>query len=345
MKPIIIIDGAQGEGGGQILRSALSLAICTGQSFEIKNIRAGRKKPGLMRQHLTCVSAAAEVSSATLEGAAIGSTALKFSPIMAVDSLNTGTFNFAVGSAGSVMLVLQTILMPLLMAKKASEITISGGTHNGMAPPFEFLQRVFLPALRTMGADVEITLLRHGFYPAGGGQIRVNIKPCGTLKPLNLTARGNMLNCYAEAIIAGVPVEVAQRELAIVGDALALPPSALRIRGLSAHEGPGNALLLTIEHEHVSEVMMALGEKGVSSENVAKKLMQAARAYQNSTASVGEYLADQLLLPMALGAGGTFSSVAISEHFRTNVAVIQQFLKRQITVKTLSDSYHEVVIA
>lgn len=345
MKTKIIIDGAVGEGGGQILRSALSLSVCSSQPFYIKNIRAGRARPGLMRQHLTCVEAAAAISNASVMGAAIGSTELHFTPDALNTSISGGSYNFAIGTAGSVMLVLQTILPPLLFAKTASDITLSGGTHNGMAPPFEFLTRTFLPQLKAMGAIVKMSLDRHGFYPAGGGKISVKVSPCNSWKPLNLTARGSLLNRYAEAIIAGVPVDVAKRELATIGEALTLADDALKIRGLHASKGPGNALMLTLEYANCAEVFMRLGEKGLASEAVAKKLLQEGGKYVKSDAAVSEYLADQLLLPMALGAGGVFSAVAISDHFNTNVGVIEQFLDVKISVVESSAHYYQVTVA
>jgi RNA 3'-terminal phosphate cyclase (ATP) len=344
MNTKIIIDGAQGEGGGQILRSALSLSICTGQPFHIKNIRAGRARPGLMRQHLTCVEAAAAIANAKVVGATIGSTELQFAPNVLTSGISGGTYNFAIGSAGSVMLVLQTILPPLLMAKGFSEITLGGGTHNGMAPPFEFLTRAFLPLLKTMGADVTLKLDRHGFYPAGGGGITAYITPCASWKPLSLLVRGPVLKRYAEAIIASVPVDVAKRELAIVGEALGLAETDLKIRGLHPSEGPGNALLLTLEYAHCTEVFMRLGEKGLAAEAVAKKLLRESGEYVQSEGAVSAYLADQLLLPMALGAGGEFTTVAISDHFKTNVGVIQQFLDINVSVSKMNEhSYHVTV--
>jgi RNA 3'-terminal phosphate cyclase (ATP) len=349
MNTKIIIDGARGEGGGQILRSALSLSICTGQPFHIKNIRAGRAKPGLMRQHLTCVEAAVAISNAKAVGATIGSTELQFTP----DTLRPegsqsgicgGAYNFAIGSAGSVMLVLQTILPPLLMAKGLSEITLRGGTHNGMAPPFEFLTRAFLPLLKTMGADVTLKLDRHGFYPAGGGGITAYIAPCRNWKPLHLMTRGPVLKRFAEAIIASVPADVAKRELAIVGEALGLAETDLHIRGLHPSEGPGNALLLTLEYAHCAEVFMRLGEKGLAAEAVAKKLLRESAEYVKSEGAVSAYLADQLLLPLALGAGGEFTTVGISDHFKTNVHVIQQFLPVSVVTTIIDPSCHHIIV-
>src|SRR2546428_9297761 len=160
---MITIDGSFGEGGGQILRTALSLSLATGTPFRIENIRAGRKKAGLLRQHLTAVLAAAEIGAAEIEGATLGSTMLTFTP----KSVRAGEYRFAVGTAGSGTLVFQTILPALLRASAATRVTIEGGTHNSAAPPFDFLDRTFLPLIRKMGATVSLKLERYGFYPAG----------------------------------------------------------------------------------------------------------------------------------------------------------------------------------
>src|SRR5688572_7099138 len=164
---MIRIDGSVGEGGGQILRTALSLSLATGTPFQIENIRAGRKNAGLLRQHLTAVLAAAEIGSAETAGASLGSTALTFTP----KSVRGGEFRFAVGTAGSATLVFQTILPALLLAGTPSRVEIEGGTHNMAAPPFDFLKRTFLPVLRRMGANISLELKRYGFYPAGGGRL------------------------------------------------------------------------------------------------------------------------------------------------------------------------------
>jgi RNA 3'-terminal phosphate cyclase (ATP) len=181
----IRIDGSFGEGGGQILRSSLSLSLVTGKPFRIENIRANREKPGVLRQHLTAVQAAAEVGSAEVEGASLGSKALTFVP----GKIRSGEFRFAIGTAGSGTLVLQTILPALITAAGPSRIEIEGGTHNPAAPPFDFLQRSFIPLIERMGPKVKLELQRYGFYPAGGGRFVVEITPCEVLKPIARGAR------------------------------------------------------------------------------------------------------------------------------------------------------------
>lgn len=337
---MLILDGSRGEGGGQILRTALSLSMCTGQPFRIEKIRARRKKPGLMRQHLTAVLASAQICDARIDGAHVGSTALEFTP----GDVKPGKYEFAVGTAGSATLVLQTVLPALLRGKIESHLILRGGTHNPMAPPYHFLERSFVPLLVKMGAEITLSLTRHGFYPAGGGEFTAHITPTKILTPLTLHTRGARTAGYAESIVAGLPGHVAQRELETVGRLMGWGEDQLRIRGLSNDQGPGNALMITLEHEHVTEVVTAIGEKGVTSEAVAKKVVAIAREYSTSSAAVGEHLTDQLLLPMALSGGGEFTATAFSSHATTNAEVIRKFLPVEIDNSLLPEGGHLVRI-
>ena len=319
---MIELDGAQGEGGGQILRTALTLSMITGQPFRLTNIRAGRAKPGLMRQHLAAVQASARICGAGLSQAEAGSQTLTFTP----GAIKGGDYSFAIGTAGSCTLVLQTILPALLYADAASTVRISGGTHNSMAPPVHFLQRAYGRVLEQMGASVDIALKRFGFYPAGGGEVEATVRPCAQLKVIDLTARGERHNGYAESFVAGVPASVATRELAVIGLGMGWNEAQLLHRGLPGEQGPGNALLVTLEHEHSTEVFAGFGEKSLRAEVVAKHLLQEVRDYIASGAAVGEHLADQLMLPMALAGGGKFSTTRWSQHASTNAEVISRFL-------------------
>ncbi|HEY0680782.1 MAG TPA: RNA 3'-terminal phosphate cyclase [Steroidobacter sp.] len=324
---MIEIDGSQGEGGGQILRSSLSLAICTQQPFRIVNIRANRDKPGLLRQHLTAVKAAAEICDAVVVGDEIGSRELTFKP----GRLKGGSYSFAIGTAGSSTLVLQTVLPPLLTAAEESVVRITGGTHNRGSPPFDFLQRAFLPLVARMGARVELELRRYGFYPRGGGEIVARITP-SALSELTLTERGEQVGAYAEAYVAALPIHIGQRELEVIGKRLHWSQDQLFIRGLSNDMGPGNAVTITVEHANVTEVFTGFGERGVRSEDVASGAVDEARGYLGSEAAVGEHLADQLLLPMALGQGGSFTTSVVTEHLRSNATIIETFMPKRVLV-------------
>jgi RNA 3'-terminal phosphate cyclase (ATP) len=280
-----------------------------------------------MRQHLTAALAAAEICGGELEGAELGSGWLSLAP----GAVRPGDYTFAIGTAGSCTLVLQTVLPPLLMAAGESRVRIKGGTHNLGAPPFDFLSRSFLPLLARMGAHVSLELTSFGFYPRGGGEIRARISPA-PLGSLSLTERGASKRGYAEAYVAGLPAHVAQRELDVVGRLLGWKHGQLHLRALPSDAGPGNALTITLEHENVTEVFTGFGERGVRAEDVARTAASEASTYLAARAPVGEHLADQLLLPMALGGGGVFLATAATEHLRTNAAIVQRFTGRRVGI-------------
>lgn len=318
---MIVIDGSEGEGGGQVLRNACALALITGQPFRIHNIRGGRRKPGLMRQHLTAIEATCRIGNAECEGLAIGASEIVFRP----GAVRAGDYHFAVGTAGSTGLVLQTVLMPLLAADGPSRLVIEGGTHNLAAPPFDFIERVFLPILNRMGPRVEARLIRHGFFPRGGGRIEVEIAPA-PLTPIDALDRGVLAEVSASVLIAGLPHEIAERELATARKRLPdWPEEAFATRQLPEELGPGNALLLEARFSHVTEIVTGFGKLGVSAESLAKTAAQRMVGYLASPAFAGPYLADQLLLPFALAGGGSFTTVKPSQHALTAARVIERF--------------------
>lgn len=319
----IELDGA--EGGGQILRSALSLSMITGKALRIVNIRGRRSRPGLLRQHLTAVRAAAEICAAAVEGAELGSRSLTFRP----GRIRGGDYRFAIGSAGSAVLVLQTLLPALLFADAPSSLAISGGTHNPLAPPTDFIARSWLPLLRRMGAKIDFELLRHGFMPAGGGELLVRVEP-SVLQPLHLPEAGAERSRSARALLTAIPGHVADRELERVRRHAGWHAASTQVVRLPEDQGPGNALLLEVECEHLALVFCAFGQSGVSAERVAGQALQQADAWRTSGTAVDEHLADQLLLPIALAGGGSFTTPLLSDHLRSNRAVIEAFLPVRI---------------
>lgn len=328
---MLTLDGSHGEGGGQILRSSLALSLITGQPFRIVRIRAGRQKPGLLRQHLAAVSAAAEVGKAEVTGASLGSRELTFRP----NAVHPGEHRFAVGSAGSATLVAQTVLPALLCAQGPSDLRLEGGTHNPAAPPFEFLSRTFLPLVSRMGPRLAAELHRPGFYPAGGGELTLRIDPAPRLEPLDLTERGPVRTVRVEALVAGLPVSIAEREVATVVDLLDLDPRAGTARELQSAYGPGNAVLVTVESAGLTEVFAGFGRRGVPAETVAAEAAEEAGRYLAADVAAGEHLADQLLLPLALARGGSFTTTTPSGHTTTNLDVIRRFLPVDFTVDDL----------
>jgi len=337
---MIHIDGSEGEGGGQVLRNALALSLITGTPFRIEKIRANRSRPGLMRQHVTAVEAACTIGGGECEELAVGADALTFAPAKVVP----GEHRFAVGTAGSTSLVLQTILPPLMLADAPSRLVLEGGTHNMAAPPFDFLARTFLPLLERMGPRVSARLVRHGFYPAGGGAIEVDIEPVKTLTRLDLMDRGALRRVEARALLAGLPLVIAERELATVGKVLDWPEESRRMEQLPEKVGPGNVLLLEAEFEHVTEIATGFGQINVSAETVAQKASKRMAGYLASKAVAGPYLADQLLLPMALAGGGRFTTVKPSQHARTAADIIRRFLDVEIRFDHRDDGCHVVEV-
>ncbi|HYI09790.1 MAG TPA: RNA 3'-terminal phosphate cyclase [Thermoanaerobaculia bacterium] len=333
---MIEIDGSFGEGGGQILRTSLALSLITGEPFRITHIRAARKTPGLLRQHLTSVAAAAAVGEAQVDGAEPGSQELTFVP----RTLRGGKYAFAIGTAGSTTLVLQTILVPLLIAPEPSIIELEGGTHNPAAPSFDFLTRSFLPLLGRMGAKVEATLERPGFYPAGGGRLVVSIEPARKLGALELVERGAIVGRRARAVVANLPYDIARREIAVVEQKTGWPPESLQAHTLTGSLGPGNVVTIELECEHVTEVVTGFGQRGVRAEDVAGRAVDELRRYLASNAAVGEHLADQLLLPMAAGAGGEFTTIKPSTHTTTNIETIRRFIDADVRIEPRGTRCH-----
>lgn len=325
---MLTLDGSIGEGGGQILRSALSLSLVTGIPFRMVNIRAGRKNPGLGRQHLTAVRAAAEVGRARVEGAALGSRELAFVP----GGVQPGRYEFSTGGAGSVTLVLQTVLPPLLTAPEPSAFALQGGTHNPFAPPFDFLAKTFAPVLARMGPRLTLDLERPGFYPAGGGRLRARIEPVAALRALELRERGRIERISARALVAALPRHIGQRELQTVQRILALDPAALSLEEVGDPQGPGNALIIEVACQHITEVITGFGERGVPAEMVAERAARAALRYVEAGVPVGPHLADQLLLPLAL-AGGAYRTLPPTPHTATNIEVVRRFLDVPITTR------------
>ncbi len=312
----------------------------TGTPFTIDRIRAGREKPGLLRQHLTAVNAAAEIGRAEVSGAAIGSRVLTFRP----GPVTPGTYSFSVGTAGSATLVFQTVLPALLSAPAPSTLSFEGGTHNAWAPPFDFLEKAFLPLLGRMGARVAVKLERRGFYPAGGGRFTVRIDPCTRLEKLDLPERGKVRAIPGTAMVSALPASIAQRELKVLERALSLDRTRLKVVEDQESAGPGNVVNVEVESEHVTELFTSFGEKRLSAEAVAQRLAEEVGAYLEAGVPVGEYLADQLLIPLALAGGGSFVTTPLSPHSTTNMDVVSMFLSRKFVTDRSNENAHRVSV-
>lgn len=335
---MIIIDGSEGEGGGQVVRNACALSLVTGQPFRITNARGKREKPGLMRQHVTAIEAACVIGDAVCEGVKVGASDFTFTP----GCVTPGDYHFAVGTAGSTGLVFQTLLMPLLLAGGPSRLVLEGGTHNMLAPPFDFMAKAFAPVVRKMGAGIEMRLVRHGFYPRGGGRIEVEIVP-GALNPIECIDRGALRSVSATALFAALSFSIAEREIATARKLLPdWPEDAFAVRQLPDDQGPGNVLLLEAVFEHATEIVSGFGKLGVTAESLAKTAAHRMAGFLESHAFAGPYLADQLLLPFALAGGGRFTTVKPSQHARTAADVIRLFTGQHWIFEPQPDGCHLV---
>lgn len=314
------IDGSAGEGGGQVLRTALGLSLVTQTPFQIVNIRGRRPKPGLQRQHLACVKAAAVIGDAQVEGDELHSQDLTFRP----RAIRPGNYAFAIGSAGSTTLLLQAVLPALLRASGPTTLKLEGGTHNRLAPTFEFLAQSLIPVLAQLGARVDVKLVRYGFEPAGGGRIDVTVTPA-PLAPIALLQRGALIRRCATAVISSVPPKVAARELAMVAEDLEFAPHELHTQSVTA-SCPGNAITLALEYEHVVDVFVGLGERGLTAERVAHRTTGEVKRSLRTDAPVGHHLADQLIIPFALAGGGAFRTVEPTQHLVTQLELVPRFL-------------------
>lgn len=351
MDEILVIDGSYGEGGGQVLRTTLSLSALLGRAVRLVNIRAGRPRPGLQAQHLTGVRAVARICNAEVDGAKLGSQELTFIPRTAPQA---GTYTFDVaearqgGSAGAASLVFQTVLLPLALADGQSHLTIRGGTHVEWSPPFDYLKRVYLPTLARMGVQAKVHLEKWGWYPVGGGEMTAVIEGIGNkgteggkgnlrgLQGLTLTERGHLLQVRGLSATSNLPRHIAQRQQRQV-------LQILRERGFNPRievmddvpsKGQGTVVFLWAEFENVVAGFTAYGRLGKRAEEVAKEACRQFLAYYDSNAALDPHLADQLILPLALAAGeSAFTTSQITEHLLTNVWVIERFLGARFKVE------------
>ena len=291
----------------------------------------------MLRQHLACVRASKEISNAKVKGDELGSSTVEFYP----KEIQSGVYDFAIGSAGSTSLLFQTVLPALLMADGESIVSFSGGTHNDLAPSFDFIKHCFMPALKTINVEVEVELEDYGFMPIGGGKWTAKIKPINGMGILNMTSVGKFENKQAIVTQSGVSRSVAERELARVKKKLQWADDELHINEVDSI-GPGNIISLRVSDGYVNEVIDIVGAKNLSAERVAGRAIASMKRYIKSGAAVGEYLCDQLILPLALGNGGSFTTTEPSLHTKTNIDVIKMFIDCEISLKKLEDDLFEI---
>lgn len=326
---MIEIDGSCGEGGGQVLRTSLSLSMITGKPFRIERIRAQRSKPGLRHQHLTAVKAAQEVCQAEVQGAELHSQKLEFIP----GKIRSGQYEFRIPTAGSTGLVLQTIFLPLAWAEKPSRVRITGGTHVAWSPCYHYLAWHWLPHLERIGFGGEISLSSAGYYPQGGGEIQMVIAPCQSIRPLTIPKRGSLKHIRGLSALSNLPRHIIRRQRDRVVSRLGrkYPLQDVRLGELPS-PGKGTVMLLLAEFAHSQACYFSLGRKGVRAEEVADQVVDQFLAFLESDGAVDEYLADQLMLSLAFAKGA--SEIAIPEvtsHMKTNAEIIGAFLPREFS--------------
>jgi RNA 3'-phosphate cyclase len=342
MSKIIDIDGSQGEGGGQVLRTSLALSLITGKPFHLRNIRAGRSKPGLQAQHLMSVKAAAEIGNAKTRGASLGSCVLVFEP----GEVTPGSYHSKIGTAGATSLVLHTIYLPLALAHGESSVTIEGGTHVKASPCFHFLQRSWTRYLRTLGITLDLKLERVGFFPRGGGAIHARIQPVATIRPFHGLTTAAIAHATIVCGCAGLPPHVADRLVDTATTRLQELGLSVDVNRETWKGGPGCMLGIELPTEPTPTFLFSLGEKGKSAEAVAHDAVDQVAAFLRAQPlGVDEHSADQLLLPLALAAEPSAFRVSnISSHLLTNASVIQRFLDRDIRCDGIEDDAGTVTI-
>lgn len=320
----VVIDGSLGEGGGQVLRTSLSLSVVTGKPLQITNIRANRSQPGLKHQHRQAVQAAAAICQADVEGSSLGSTSLSFHP----GSVQGGEYRFSIPTAGSASLVMQTVFYPLAFADRDSQVTVQGGTHVRWSPCYHYLEQQWLSYLERMGYQAALTLQKTGYYPKGGGEIRARIQPGPGKTPLKLTERGELVHVRGIAAVTDLPDHITRRMRDRVVSRVGhkYPLQDIRTRELAGHD-KGAFLFLSAVFEESTAGFCALGERGKRAEIVADEAIDQLLDFIDGSGCVDRFVADQLLIPMAIAQGKSLLKVSeITSHLVTNALIIQEFL-------------------
>jgi RNA 3'-terminal phosphate cyclase (ATP) len=332
MEGMITIDGSFGEGGGQIVRSSLALSAVLGRPVRLTRIRAGRPKPGLANQHLAAARAVAVATEGRLEGASNGSTELIYEPGIP----RAGTYSLSIGTAGSTLLVLQTLLPVLASAPGRSELVIQGGTHNPMAPPAHFVTSCYLPALHGLGFRASLRIERHGFYPEGGGEVSALVEPWrGPGRALVLDEEADWQDPEGLVLIANLPAHVAERESRVLVRELGIGQQRVKIEILPGDQGPGNVVMVSLRSARRTALFISFGRPGKRAEVVARQAARAAMEFGESRAAVDPFLADQILLPAALAAGCRFTTSAVTDHTRTHAELLKRFLLVDVSIEEL----------
>lgn len=327
-----VVDGARGEGGGQVARVALALSAATGEPVTVENVRANRPQPGLKAGHVAACLALAELTRGRVEGATIGSTRVAFTP----GPLSAGEYAFNIGTAGPVTLLLQAVMPALLASRQPFSLRLTGGTNVAWAPQWDDFVHVHAPLLRMIGMDVEPVLVRRGFFPQGGGEVEVNVET-PALHAVDLTAPGPLRRVAAVVPSHGLPRHIMERASLTLHELLD-PVRPVEIE-TDFHRGPGTGMAVSVRAECASTVLGAdaVGRKGVRVEDVVEKAAMALRAELDASVGVDIHQADQLPVLLALGAGGKFTCRHLTPHARTVMELLPEFLPVQVSTKSESE--------
>jgi RNA 3'-phosphate cyclase len=322
-----LIDGSYGEGGGQLLRTAVALSAITGEAVHITDIRAKRSNPGLAAQHLTAVRAVAELCDGEVEGLRIGSQDVVFRP----GRIKGGAFRFDVGTAGSIPLVLQALLPAAIASGQPFRIHLIGGTDVRAAPPLDYLRLVLLPLLAKMGIDVRVEALRRGYYPRGGGVVETTVNPTMRPHPLELEALGPVSEIGGLAHVSNLPAHIAERMTRAAMEALSHCASIAieqAVYGREAAIGAGGAIVLFARAEQTILGASATAERGIPAEQLGEQAGHALLEEIRSGATLDIHATDQVLIYLALcREPSAFLARALSSHARTTIWLLEQFLR------------------
>ncbi len=331
---MIELDGSHGEGGGQILRTALTLSILTGRPFKLANVRANRKPPGLRPSHVMSVKAASDICRARYKGGSVGSSTLYFEP----GDVKAGKYHFSIGTAGATGLVLHTVYLPLALRGSAdSELTITGGTHVSTSPCYHYNATTWAAYLKRMGIEVTTEMVRPGFYPRGGGEIRATIRPCSRVRGLRFMDCPELTTAGGFSAVAGLP----ERQQDIARRQSRRLAFRFKQEGIESHipdefwpGGPGTVAAALFRQAPVPTLFFSVGERGKPAEAVADDAADLALAFRETKAPVDLHAADQIILPLALSPDPSeYRTSEVTRHLTTNIAVIRRFLDRDISIE------------
>jgi RNA 3'-terminal phosphate cyclase (ATP) len=331
---MIEIDGSYGEGGGQILRTSLSLSCLFKRPFRIFNIRKNRKRPGLMPQHLAGVRAAQDLSNAEVVGAQIGSAELSFSP----RETKGGEFSFDIGTAGSTLLVLQTLIPSLIFSREKSTVILKGGTHVPLSPSFHYIAEIFIPILARLGLGIRLSIISYGFYPKGGGEIRAEVIPAEEIRPLRTMERGNIIGLSGYSGVGNLHLSIAERQRAALVERLrsrkdVACPATIELLDVNT-PGQGTFIFLKSEFENSLAGFTALGERGKRAELVGEEAAQEFLRHYETGAALDSHMSDQVVLYLSMcKETSVFTTSCITRHLMTNLWAANLFHRFSYSVE------------